>query len=276
MIKELIPETFREIYNIQFGILSPEEIRNMSVCEITSPKLDIKKKEVETECLTEDIKIFLNDDIDEEKENITTLYDERMGIGYSLKNNDTCKTCDFTIKNCPGHFGHIELNYPVIHPLCYQFITDILQCFCINCKYLLINKDQIELKGLLKYKLEKRFEKISNIVIGKIDLCYNCNTSQPKISHKTSENIITMTYKYKKSDNNYNEKNISIELDVNEISKIFENISNSDLELLGFEPENIHPKNLIISVLPVLPPSTRPFVLADGKICDDDLFNSSR
>ena len=273
MINELIPETFREILNIQFGILSPEEIRKMSVCEITSPKLDIKKKEVEVGCDNEEINLFLNDeDVEtEEKDNITTLYDERMGIGYSLKNNDTCKTCNLTIKNCPGHFGHIELNYPVIHPLCYQFITKILQCFCINCKSLLINKDQIELKGLLKYKSEKRFEKISNIVIGKFDICYNCHTSQPKISHKTSENIITMTYKYKKSDKNYIEKNISIELDVNEISKILDNISNIDLELLGFEPDNIHPKNLIISVLPVLPPSTRPFVLADGKICDDDL-----
>ena len=271
-MNELIPETFREINNIQFGILSPDEIRKMSVCEITSSKLDIKKKEVEGMSETENIKLFLNDDdLNDEKDNITTLYDERMGIGYSLKNNDTCKTCNLTIKSCPGHFGHIELNYPVIHPLCYQFITQILQCFCINCKCILINKDQIELKGLMKYKSEKRFEKISNIVIGKIDLCYNCHTSQPKISHKTSENIITMTYKYKKSDTNYNEKNISIELDVNEISKILENISDNDLKLLGFEPENIHPKNLIISVLPVLPPSTRPYVLADGKICDDDL-----
>ena len=65
MINELIPETFREIYNIQFGILSPDEICKMSVCEITSSKLDIKKKEVEGMSETENIKLFLNNDDDE-------------------------------------------------------------------------------------------------------------------------------------------------------------------------------------------------------------------
>ena len=35
----------------------------------------------------------------------------------------------------------------------------------------------------------------------------------------------------------------------------------------------MHPRNLIMSQFPVIPPCARPFVLADGNICDDDLTN---
>ena len=66
---------------------------------------------------------------------------------------------------------------------------------------------------------------------------------------------------------------ISIVLTVEDIKKIFDNILNEDVRLLGFNPKNVHPKNLIISVFPVIPPSARPFVIADGNVCDDDLTN---
>jgi len=41
--------------------------------------------------------------------------------------------------------------------------------------------------------------------------------------------------------------------------------------LIGFNPEHMHPKHLIISVLPVIPPRARPYVIADSVTCDDDL-----
>jgi DNA-directed RNA polymerase beta' subunit len=54
------------------------------------------------------------------------------------------------------------------------------------------------------------------------------------------------------------------------IYKIFSNICPDTLEILAFDEEN-HPKNLILKHLPVLPPVSRPFVIADNMCCDDDL-----
>ena len=58
--------------------------------------------------------------------------------------------------------------------------------------------------------------------ITKINKCYNCNQPKPKISYKSTENIITMTYK-QKTENKKSETKLSVELDVYEITKIFEN-----------------------------------------------------
>ena len=62
-----------------------------------------------------------------------------------------------------------------------------------------------------------------------------------------------------------------IQINEQEIYKIFSNISKDDVYLLGLNRNNFHPKNLVIHLLPVLPPVSRPYVMADGITCDDDL-----
>ena len=56
-----------------------------------------------------------------------------------------------------------------------------------------------------------------------------------------------------------------------EIKNIFQNIPNVDIEMLGLDSTKIHPKNLIIKNLLVLPPIARPYVVAENLTCDDDL-----
>jgi DNA-directed RNA polymerase beta' subunit len=56
-----------------------------------------------------------------------------------------------------------------------------------------------------------------------------------------------------------------------EIKRVFDNISNEDVKLLGFDPKLTHPKNFIIVYLPIIPPCDRPFVKAEGNTCDDDI-----
>jgi DNA-directed RNA polymerase beta' subunit len=66
---------------------------------------------------------------------------------------------------------------------------------------------------------------------------------------------------------------VCIALSVDDIKKVFDEITDTDIELLGFNPHMIRPINLIMSVFPVIPPCARPFVMADGNVCDDDLTN---
>jgi len=66
-------------------------------------------------------------------------------------------------------------------------------------------------------------------------------------------------------------ENVRMVLTESETRKILENVVSEDIQLLGFNPECSHPKNLILTVLPVLPPVCRPFLVADNTTCDDDL-----
>jgi DNA-directed RNA polymerase beta' subunit len=227
----------REIEQITFGILSAEEIIKMAVCEINSPKL----------CNTD-------------KAAYNTVYDPRLG---TIDNSVTCQTCDEGLWKCPGHFGYIKLNEPVLHPLYYKQVVQFIKCFCIKCNKLLISEEQIILNNLNRLRSIKRFEKIIE-KIEKIDICINCSHPQPSVRYTVTDNMISLVYKDKEKGK------IMIPFQVDEIKKMFENVLPSDMKLLGFTSD-LHPKNLIITVFPVIPVVARPYVWADGNICDDDL-----
>ena len=229
----------RELEEITFGIFSPDEIRSNSVAKIESSKLCTSDK----------------------SSGYGTVYDPRLG---TVENGKKCETCDQTIWHCSGHWGHIELNEAIIHPLFYKQVVNFLKCFCIKCFKLLITKDQIILNGFNKLSSVKRFNKILE-KLEKIDICHNCSHLQPEIKYSINDNIISMVYKQK------DKGKISILLPVEEIKKTFDNVDDKDVELLGFNIELVHPKNLIITVFPVIPTACRPYIISEGNICDDDL-----
>lgn len=218
----------KDIQSIQFGIASPEEIIRQSVCKIDSSKLAGQG----------------------------TVYDERMG---SMEQNEKCVSCEMDPKECPGHFGHIELNTFVLHPMYMRYITNFLKCICVKCFRVVLTDEHLSLEGLTRCIGETRFEKCVER-LEKVDSCYHCNSPKPKITYQQKTNDICMKFKDKK-----------IVLSDKEIKKYFDNLPDEDVRLIGFNPEHMHPKNLIISVLPVIPPRARPYVIADSITCDDDL-----
>lgn len=224
-----------EIDSITFGIYSAEEIRKMSVCKLDSAK----------------------------RSGPNSVYDPRMG---STDTASICETCKSNAINCPGHFGHIELNEPIIHPSYYRRVVSILSCICMKCSRLMITKDQIFLDGMNKYKGEKRFQKILE-KLKKVDICCHekCGCEKPKIKFNPTESSISMVYEDK------SKGKTSVVMTVDEIKKVFENIKDEDVELMGINPRLSHPKNFILTCLPVLPPCDRPYVKADGNMCDDDI-----
>ena len=225
-----------DVSSIEFGILSPEEIRAMAVCKIESTKLT----------------------------GVGSVYDERMGC--NTDNNENCVTCGLK-RECLGHFGYIDLIEPVLHPMLYKIISTFLKCFCKKCHRLLLIKDQIELAGLNKLKGERRFAKILE-KLEKIDICSHCSAPQPKIVYKSKDMTIGMEYKHKKGDSN---AKLNILFTVDDIKKIFDDIKNEDIEMVGFDPTRTHPRSLVLTVLPVIPPCSRPYVVSEGNMCDDDL-----
>ena len=219
------------ISDIQFGILSADEILRMSVCEISSSKIP----------------------------GVNTVYDNRMG---PMNAHETCITCEKQTKDCPGHFGHIVFHEHIAHPLYYKTILSFLKCVCIQCSRALISKDHLHLWSI-NQKGESRFKRILD-KIDKIKYCSHCNIFQPKYVFSGIDTVYTAVYKQ-------NKETHSIEMTIFEIEKIFDNISDEDVKLLGFNPDFVHPRDLIITVLPVLPPRSRPFIMTDNVVCDDDL-----
>lgn len=225
--------TLKNIAKIEFGVLSAERIKAMAACEITSNKLH----------------------------GHGSVYDERMGVCGD--NNEACVTCGMK-KSCPGHYGFIQLVEPVLHPLYYKEIASMLKCFCKKCHKLILLREQLELSNISKMSGVKRYKAILS-KIEKTDICSHCQAPQPKILFKSKDMTIVMEYKQKK------DNKISLPLSVDDIRKIFENVSDDEVKELGFNPEFVHPKNFIITIFPVIPPCSRPFIKTDGNVCDDDL-----
>ena len=218
----------KEIGHIQFGLFSAEEILRKSVCKVTNNKMSGEG----------------------------SVYDERMG---TLDDSKICISCGLESKECPGHFGHIELNYPILHPMYHRMIVNFLKCFCTKCNKFLLTEEHLKLDGILKYQKETRFEKILE-KIEKADICYHCNTPKSKIVYMSVEGNIYYVVKKNK-----------ILVTEDDIKKVFDSIDDDTVRLLGFDPSIIHPKNLILTHFPILPPISRPYVITDDMTCDDDL-----
>jgi DNA-directed RNA polymerase beta' subunit len=221
-------EVIKDIGHIQFGLFSADEIVKNSVCKISNNKMSGEG----------------------------SIYDERMG---TLDFSKSCVSCGLESKDCPGHFGHIELNYPFLHPMYHRMIVNFLKCFCTKCNKFLITEEHLKIEGLLKYQKDIRFNKILE-KIEKVDICYHCNTPKSKIVYMSIEGNIYYVIKKNK-----------ILVTEDDIKKVFDSIDNDTVRLLGFDPNIIHPKSMVLTVFPILPPISRPYIITDEMTCDDDL-----
>jgi len=227
-----------EISRITFGVLSPEEIISMSACEVHSTNFAKRN----------------------------SVYDPRMG---ELNVNKECITCGLPANSeCPGHPGHIRLSIPLIHPLYYRNVLDFLRCVCIKCYRLLLTAEQLYVTfGPVSAPNYSRYHDRIVDKISVTEICSHCNNTQPTITFSKGDCTYTMKYK----DRNDDCTSPVVTLSVEQIRKILENVSTDDVKLIGLNPRLLHPKNLVMSVMPVLPPAARPYVISDGQIHDDDL-----
>lgn len=65
------------------------------------------------------------------------LLDMRLGTN---DRNFKCATCNGSMSECPGHFGHLELAKPVFHIGYVTKIKKILECVCFFCSKLKADK----------------------------------------------------------------------------------------------------------------------------------------
>jgi DNA-directed RNA polymerase subunit A' len=229
---------------IKFGILSPDEIRKMSVVQVTS---------AETYYEDGTPKAF-------------SVMDPRLG---AIEPGQVCPVCGNTMKTCPGHFGHIELALPVINVLFVKHIYDLLRATCPRCGRLKIPPEVFEKYRRYLLKLRERHPYLAKLFAENIkrqavkaSVCPYCGAKQPKIK---LEKPITF---YEEDP----ETRDRIRLNPREIRRRLEMIPNEDLELLGYDPKDARPEWMVLTVLPVPPTSIRPSILIEtGVRSEDDL-----
>ena len=231
-----------KIIGIQFGILSPDEIRQGSVAEITSRDTYINNKPV-----------------------IGGLFDPRMGV---LEPGLICPTDGLDYMQTPGYFGHIELARPVFYIQYFNSILKILRCICFKCSKLLISKEKykqaLKLTGDARWKYV--FTLASKVMRCGEDIEDGCGCLQPNKIRKEGLASILAEWENRAE----GEQNIIIKLIPEMVLKTFKRISDEDVTFMGFSPLWSRPDWMICQVMAVPPPAVRPSVKHDAQQRSED------
>ncbi|KAL8542647.1 hypothetical protein ACS0TY_003506 [Phlomoides rotata] len=264
------PAEVAKVRLVQFGILSPDEIRQMSVVHIEH-----------------------SETTERGKPKIGGLSDPRLGtIDRKMK----CETCMANMADCPGHFGHLELAKPMFHIGFIKTVLSILRSVCFNCSKILADEEDPKFKQAMRIRNPKnRLKKI-------LDACKNkskceggdeidvhgqdseeptkktrggCGAQQPKISIDGMKMVAEYKLQKKKNDDPeqmpepVERKQL---LSAEKVLSILKRITDEDCQLLGLNPKYARPDWMILQVLPIPPPPVRPSVMMDtSSRSEDDL-----
>jgi DNA-directed RNA polymerase subunit A' len=227
---------------IQFGILSPDDIRKLSVIHVITP-----------------------DTYDEDGTPIDTgLVSRRLG---TIEPGQRCQTCGNRVGECIGHFGHIELARPVVHVGFVKLIQQVLQATCPKCgrvsvpledisKYKELREKKARLWRLMKAQIAERLLKRAM----KTMECPHCHAEKGRIRLEKPTTFYERT------------KEGERRLFPTEIRARLELVPDEDYELLGFNSKLARPEWTVLTVLPVPPMAVRPSItLESGVRSEDDL-----
>ena len=245
------------VTGVTFGILRPDEIEAMSADTITH----------------------------------TDIYDDQGvprdgGVNSLLMgtndNRLSCKTCSGKKNDCPGHFGHIKLAKPVFH---YGFLNEIrrvLRCVCIRCSRLLLDHNDPRFRTALLMKNPKSRGKYIYKICENVKKCVSSGDSKPSEEENDENNYggcggaqpkilkdgIGLTIEFLEASEDSPDRKRRIFAD--EALKILKGVSDLDCEALGYDPARSRPDWMIIQVLPVAPPSVRPYIALDSSLRSED------
>ncbi|KAI8810541.1 DNA-directed RNA polymerase II largest subunit [Cladochytrium replicatum] len=256
----------RTVKNVQFGILSPEETKAMSVAKIEHPET-----------------------MDGDQPKKGGLLDPRLG---TIDRNFKCLTCEEDMTNCPGHFGHIELVKPVYHAGYLKKIKKVLECVCFYCGKLKVDDSNPQFVRIKRVgDRNRRFQEVWNLCKGKkvceadtdtgLDADGQQQEGKPKkINHggcgqkqpTFKKEPLKLIARFEAPKDEANSEARTQTLTPSKVLTLFQSISDKDQEDMGLSAEWARPEWMIIQVLPVPPMPVRPSIHMDGMgRSEDDL-----
>ncbi|EMA39892.1 DNA-directed RNA polymerase subunit A' [Halococcus hamelinensis] len=302
--------TPKEIGAIDFGLMNPEEYREMSAT-----------------------KIITADTYDDDGYPIDMgLMDPRLGV---IDPGLECSTCGQHSGSCNGHFGHIELAAPVIHVGFTKLIRRLLRGTCRECSRLLLDSAEREEFATRLQRARELDNDVNDVTKAAIrqarkkDRCPYCGEEQYDVQHEkpttyyevqdvlaadypqliaaamqpdeeedepgTSpqeladetdielsriNQILGGEFRPREESRKAIERALSVDLSEEDLNKLmpsdirdwFEDIPDEDVGVLGINAERSRPEWMVLTVLPVPPVTARPSITLDnGQRSEDDL-----
>jgi DNA-directed RNA polymerase beta' subunit len=249
----------KRIASIKFGLMAPNEIRRLSAVEVKTA--DTYK--------------------DDGHAYHQGLMDPQMGV---IEQGIRCETCGNKHDECPSHFGHIQLELPVIHTGFTPLIKTALKTTCNKCYRALLHEtpgthpvdselseqdyyrnrvlDIIQKHGPGSPELKKIIKDVEKLCCSKKRMvCMHCGSEQGKVILEKPT-----TFKEKKEDKSEHK------LNARDIREWLEGIPSDDLIYIGMDKGVNRPEWVVMRVLPVPPITVRPSItLESGDRSEDDL-----
>ncbi len=259
-VTTLIP---KRIASIKFCLMDPSEIRKMSAVEV---------KTADT----------YKDDGHAYRQG---LMDPHMGV---IEPGLVCPTDNCKYDESPGHFGHIQLELPVIHIGFVGLIKTALKATCNSCSKILLHdepnthpsnpelseqdyyrtrvRDIILKHGVGSTEFSKIIKEIEKVTSGaKRKVCMHCGAAQGKI---TLDKPTTFKEKLETQGTG---KETERKLNPRDVREWLSSIPVEHLIFIGMDTQN-RPEWTVLKVLPVPPITVRPSITLDsGDRSEDDL-----
>ena len=255
----------KRIAQIRFGLMDPTEIRKMSAVEV---------KTADT----------YKDDGHAYRQG---LMDPHMGV---IEPGLVCPTDNCKYDESPGHFGHIQLELPVMHIGFVNLIKTALKATCSKCSEILLHNEagthpnnpelseqdyfrtrinDIRVKhgvGSTEFaKIIKEVEKVTTH--SSRGVCMHCGEAQGKVALDKPT-----TFKEKKEAKGQSGKDEGWrKLNPRDVREWLSGIPSEQLIFIGMDKQN-RPEWIVLKVLPVPPITVRPSITLDsGDRSEDDL-----
>jgi len=256
----LIP---KRISSIRFGLMDPTEIRKMSAVEVKTA--DTYK--------------------DDGRAYSQGLMDMHMGV---IEPGLVCPTDNCKYDESPGHFGHIQMELPVIHIGFVNLIKTALKATCNTCSKILLHdepethpqnpelseqdyyhrrvRDIILKHGVGSTEFSKIIKEVEKVTSGtKRKVCMHCGAAQGKI---TLDKPTTFKEKLETQGSG---KETERKLNPRDVREWLSSIPPEHLIFIGMDKQN-RPEWTVLQVLPVPPITVRPSITLDsGDRSEDDL-----
>ncbi len=247
----------KRIAQIRFGLMDPIEIKKMSAVEV---------KTADT----------YKDDGHAYKQG---LMDPHMGV---IEPGLICPTDGCKYDESPGHFGHIQLELPVIHIGFVNLIKTALKATCNTCSKILLHteegtspsnpehseqdyyrnriRDVMTKHGVGSTEFSKMIKEVEKVTSGtKRKVCMHCGAAQGKI-------VLDKPTTFKEKSESTERK-----LNARDVREWLSSIPADHLIFIGMDKQN-RPEWIVLKVLPVPPITVRPSITLDsGDRSEDDL-----
>lgn len=225
------------IVGLQFGLLNPAQVRRSSVVPITSVALYAKNKPVPG-----------------------GMNCPRMG---TCDRKIVCATCRQDIIKCPGHHGHLDLAAPMYHIGMINIVMKMLRCVCAACSSLLVDIDEFD-ERVSGVDGRERLTVMGNLCKNR-STCPGCGSPQPKYVYNRYTTSISIDTTGLKFESEEEERAMNAPFTAARARLILSHISDRHARLLGSCPKIARPEWLILTVMQIPPPISRPCIRAtDG------------